>query len=107
MNIKTILTDKDFVDFMTNASNMKIDIFEIIEDEKAFGIKRSKLRINYDKVISNSHIYDDCYLSYKKAFQSLKDLYASYATEYDKIDFQLVNFVVNDREKSFLKTKKY
>ena len=51
MEIKTILKDANFIQFMTNASKMKIDVFETIEDEKAFGIKRSKFRVNYDKVM--------------------------------------------------------
>ena len=50
MDIKTILKDSNFIDFIGNASKMNIDIFETIEENKAFGVKRSKFRINYNKV---------------------------------------------------------
>lgn len=86
MEIKTILKDKNFIDFVQNSSRMNVDIFETIENEKAFGIKRSKFRINYDKVIRNSNMYDDCYSAYKQAFQNLKDLYASYTSEFATIE---------------------
>lgn len=86
MEVKNILKDSNFIDFIDNVSNMKIDIFEMVEDIKGFGIKRSNFRINYDKVISNSNIYDECYKYYVKAMKNLKDLYSSYASEFSSID---------------------
>lgn len=86
MNIKTILKDSNFIDFINNVSKMKIDVFETVEDNKAFGIKRSKFRINYDKVIENSNVYGDCYAYYKLAMKNLIDLYSAYTAEYPTIE---------------------
>ena len=86
MDIKTILKDTNFINFMNSVSNMKLDIFETVEESKAFGITRSKFRICYDKVISNKHIYDNCYAAYKQAMTHLNALYASYTSEFATID---------------------
>ena len=100
MDIKTILKDSNFIDFIGNASKMNIDIFETIEENKAFGVKRSKFRINYDKVIQNSNIYGDCFNHYKKAMQNLTDLYSNYTTEFATIDEFAVD--VFDKLKNYL-----
>ena len=86
MDIKTILKDSNFIDFVDNVSKMKIDIFETVDKSRAFGITRSKFRVSYDKVIENANIYDDCYSFYVKAMKNLKDLYSFYTTEFATID---------------------
>lgn len=86
MDIKTIIKDADFVDFMNNVSNMKIDVFETVENQKAFGIKRSKFRINYDKVISNPKVYDSCFAFYNKAMKNLTDLYSAHTAEFPTLE---------------------
>ena len=102
MDIKTILKDSNFIDFVDNVSKMKIDIFETVDKSRAFGITRSKFRVSYDKVIENANIYDDCYSFYVKAMKNLKDLYSFYTTEFATIDDfaealfeKLKNYVVN------------
>ena len=52
MDLKVVLKDQNFIDFMNYVSNMKIDVFETVNNDKAFGIKDSRFRINYNKVIS-------------------------------------------------------
>jgi hypothetical protein len=86
MEIKTILKDSNFIDFMNNVSKMKVDIFETIDDDKAFGIKRPKFRLSYDKVIENPNIYDDCYKFYNEAMKNLVTLHSSYTAEYPTIE---------------------
>jgi regulator of replication initiation timing len=86
MEIKNVFKENDFVDLMQNVSNMKIDIFETITNERAFGISRSKFRISYDKVIKNETMYDDCYNAYKQSIKSLNNLYSVYQSEYVTID---------------------
>lgn len=102
MDIKTVLKDANFIDFVDNVSKMKIDIFETIDKNRAFGITRSKFRISYDKVIANANIYGDCYDYYVKAMKSLTDLYSAYTAEFASIDGfaeslfeKLKNYVVN------------
>lgn len=86
MDIKAVIKDTNFVDLMNNVSKMKIDVFETIENHKAFGITRSKLRINYDKVISNPKVYDDCYSFYNLAMKNLTDLYSAYTAEFSTLE---------------------
>ena len=100
MDLKVVLKDQNFIDFMNYVSNMKIDVFETVNNDKAFGIKDSRFRINYNKVISNDAVYADCYLAYKQALQSLKDLYASYTSEFVSLE----DFVVElyDKLKNYV-----
>ena len=86
MDVKTILKDANFINFLNSVSNMKVDIFETVEDTKAFGITRSKFRISFDKVISNPKIYSNCYAAYTQAMANLTALYSSYTTEFATID---------------------
>lgn len=82
MDIKLVIKEPEFAGLMANSSKMKIDAFEDYTKSRGFGIENKFKRINIDKVISNTTMYDACYQAYSDALKNFYNLYTAHSSEF-------------------------